>query len=390
MTNQREFGANGATTLPANTKTFTPSPRSAASQCLNSRNWSPENGDEETFGRLGVEPNCLFVGQGVQIAGLQGEKARYNGLKARVQRLLDPLGDGAGGGPDRRRRSHAPGTKQRADRQGSLLRDFKCWTGALQSPGIVVRRMFPSLNSWKGGHEQECKTLQEERRQRVYAKMVELDRAKIARDTVKMEEERVAVASELRSTGRPAQAALIYSTLGEAFCQLSELVKALGLLDQARALAMEGSEPEYLMDICNGLANYYKEQFEHEKAIEHHESARAIAVAMGDRQSESVMCGNLALSCRSSKQYDRAIALFEQAMPIDEELGNRSGRAKRRVGLGCCLVRAARQGYRKSHAGHDRQPGAGRRVAAGICLSAAGPGAVVASARRSRQDGGVR
>ena len=49
----------------------------------------------------------------------------------------------------------------------------------LKKCGMCSQRSYCSkgcqVASWKGGHKHECKALQEESRQRVYANMVELD-----------------------------------------------------------------------------------------------------------------------------------------------------------------------------------------------------------------------
>ena len=91
--------------------------------------------------------------------------------------------------------------------------------------------------AWKGGHKQECEELQQERQLQVCMKIEELQSSRKDRDVVKMAEEGLALAGELRSA-RPAFAAHIYQMLGGSYTKCHEYVKGLGLLEQARALAM--------------------------------------------------------------------------------------------------------------------------------------------------------
>ena len=173
--------------------------------------------------------------------------------------------------------------------------------------------------AWKGGHKQECKALQEERQQRVSAAFAPHGTATVLmklsdegnhRGVVKMAEEGLAVAGEVRRA-RPDVAARIYRMLGHSFVQRFEHVKGLGLLEQARALAVESGDRAVLGDVCNSLGGFHLDQGEHEKAIEEYEQMRAIAVELGSRQGERNACHNLGMSYTSLKQYDKAIELFE-------------------------------------------------------------------------------
>ena len=67
---------------------------------------------------------------------------------------------------------------------------------------------------------------------------------------VQMEEEGLAVAGEVRRA-RPDVAAQIYRTLGTSFVVRFEHVKGLGLLEQARALAVESGDREVLEGVCD-------------------------------------------------------------------------------------------------------------------------------------------
>ena len=119
---------------------------------------SPENDDEEKFGRLGVRPHGFFPGQRVQIADLSGKKAKYNGRKARVERLLDPLGmgqvevltDGGDLMPLDPSNVQVACTECGDSGRKDACSESSNATGAIELPGITVRRMFPQPNSFGG------------------------------------------------------------------------------------------------------------------------------------------------------------------------------------------------------------------------------------------------
>ena len=71
------------------------------------------------------------------------------------------------------------------------------------------------------------------------------------RDVTNMADEGLAAAGELRSA-MPDYAATIYCMLGDSFCKLGEYVKSLGLLEQARALAVEAGDRSVLGRGCLG------------------------------------------------------------------------------------------------------------------------------------------
>ena len=119
----------------------------------------------------------------------------------------------------------------------------------------------------------------------------------------------------------------------------------MGLLEQARALAVESGDREALVEVCSSLGNYHQRLGEHKKAIEELEQTRAIAVELGHRQGEGAACNNLGLSYRALKEYDKAIELLEQSLAINEELGDKKGQATTRWKLGICLSR---------HGQHDK------------------------------------
>ena len=128
-----------------------------------------------------------------------------------------------------------------------------------------------------------------------------------------MAEEGQAVARELRRA-RPEVAAQIYGMLGDSLVLRCEHVKGVGLLEQARAVAMESGDRGVLGAACNSLGHIHQQQGEHKKAIEELEQSKAIVVELGNREGERAVCNNLGMSYRALKQYDRAIEQFEKSL----------------------------------------------------------------------------
>jgi tetratricopeptide (TPR) repeat protein len=178
----------------------------------------------------------------------------------------------------------------------------------------------------------------------VYTKINELYCSSKHKDVANMAEEGLALARELRSA-RAELAATIYCMLGDSFYMLCKHVKGLGLLEQARALAVEAGDRKVLGRVCTSLGQNHACQGEHAKAIAEYEQSLAIVVELGNRQGEGATCSNMGASYISLKEYDKAIELLEQSLAIQEELGDRSGQAQTRVSLGVCLSR---------HGQHDR------------------------------------
>ena len=176
------------------------------------------------------------------------------------------------------------------------------------------------------------------RQMRVLSEMMGAFHARKYEEVVRMEEEGLAVAGEIRGArAGPSIAAAIYCMLGDSFVARYEHVKGLGLLEQARALAVESGEIAAQGEVCNCLGNFHRVQGEFEKAIEEIEQARAIAVEMGKPEGEGKACNILGLNYRALMQYDKAIELFEHSLRIYEELGDKRGQENTRSNLGRCL-----------------------------------------------------
>ena len=214
------------------------------------------------------------------------------------------------------------------------------------------------LAAWKGGHKRECRTLQASgsgrallaaplrslgyawtpEQERVCNKLTKMFQADNWWGVAELEHTALEVARELRAA-RPDCAVGIYSTLGESFSQLFELGKAIGLLEQARAIAAETGDQEAQAAVCTSLGNCHMSQGAYEKAIELLEQVRAIAVETGDRETEGVACHNLGRCYSEMRKYEAAMQRLEQALPIKKRLGDLVGQASTRINMGHCLVR---------------------------------------------------
>ena len=216
--------------------------------------------------------------------------------------------------------------------------------------------------AWKAGHKQECMVIQEGgtetggaaaqhsaladllrtrrtltgRQKQVIGKMVELGLTRREDEIIDMAEEGLVVADELRST-RPELAADIYRMIGQSYSECCDYLKAIMLLERARAMAGEVGDRVLKGNACNSLGECHLLQGDHEKAITVLEEARAIAAELNYRENEGATCSNLGRCYGALKQYDKAIELFEQSLDIHEELDNKPGAAIARASLGHCL-----------------------------------------------------
>ena len=140
-----------------------------------------------------------------------------------------------------------------------------------------------------------------------------------------MAEEGQAVAGEVRMAW-PELAAQIYCMLGNSFVHSFEHVKGVGLLEQARAPAVEAGDRDVLRHVCDSLGHFHRKQGEHEKAIQEYEQSRAIAVELGHRQSEGNACNNLGLSYRALRSTIRRSSCSSIPWLSEKSLATRGGR----------------------------------------------------------------
>ena len=170
-----------------------------------------------------------------------------------------------------------------------------------------------------------------------------------------MAEEGLAVAAELEGN-RPDRAARIYYYLGDSHSELCDLEKGLGLLQQARALAVwvckewagdgqEADDWKFLERVGASLGACLQRQGRYEKAIEVLEQSRAIALDQDNRDGQAHIVNTMGKCYWWLKHFDKAIELFEHSFAIYKELGDEYNQAVISCNLGGCLSR---------HGQHDR------------------------------------
>ena len=175
--------------------------------------------------------------------------------------------------------------------------------------------------AWKGGHKQECAGLKFDKIMEVF------NSSNGMRDAAKMEEEGLAVAGALRGVW-PVKAGMIYFMLGTGLTVCNERVKALGLLQQARDLALEADDRVLLGNVYNGLGACHQMQGEITKAIEVHGD---------DSPEEALTRENLGRCLSRHGQHDRAISCLEQAFAVRRKMGNAEQQALAALDLGEAL-----------------------------------------------------
>ena len=223
--------------------------------------------------------------------------------------------------------------------------------------------------AWKSGHKHECKPPQQQARECTRAAAAgddaflaaAVEKARPAaglqnydvRDQkattfrtlfdmrhypvlLQMEESALAVAQEMRS-GNPQGAVMIYSMLGVSFDMCCEPDKGLRLLEQAKALALEGDDRDALGVCCLRLGLHHAGQGDAEKAIVVLEEFKSNAMERGQPLEEAEAYQYLGTSFMFLKQFDKAIELLEQSVAIYKQLRQPGELARARINLGRCL-----------------------------------------------------
>ena len=126
---------------------------------------------------------------------------------------------------------------------------------------------------------------------------------------------------------------MIYFMLGTGLTVCNERVKALGLLQQARDLALEADDRVLLGNVYNGLGACHQMQGEITKAIEVHGD---------DSPEEALTRENLGRCLSRHGQHDRAISCLEQAFAVRRKMGNAEQQALAALDLGEALWAQAR------------------------------------------------
>jgi tetratricopeptide (TPR) repeat protein len=124
------------------------------------------------------------------------------------------------------------------------------------------------------------------------------------------------------------------NTLAGCYLMLGQFTQAIGLFEQALAIARQISDRDAEGTTLGSLGTCYYALGQIPRAIELHEQALAIARETGNRGSETMALGNLADCYSDLGQTERAIDLYEQALAIAREIGDRQGEARHLGNLG--------------------------------------------------------
>ena len=152
---------------------------------------------------------------------------------------------------------------------------------------------------------------------KVVGKVFQFYKAKNYMDVVKVAEEALDMAEEHTMFAALSSdklillkyAAIIYHMLGHSFIECFQHLRGLGLLEQARTLALEAGANLVLTNVCGSLGDYHQQRGDQEKAIAEFEQAMAMDVELGNRSGEAMHCHKLGMSYMSLKKYDEAIEL---------------------------------------------------------------------------------
>jgi tetratricopeptide (TPR) repeat protein len=133
---------------------------------------------------------------------------------------------------------------------------------------------------------------------------------------------------ELQAAASPAQRALAYCHLGNAYHDLSDFRKAIEFQERHLAIAreagdrtVEGKAYSNLGYSCNSLGDV-------RQAIEFQERGLALLLEVVDRAGEGRTCGNLGNAYTSLGEPGKAIEFQERSLTIARELGDRAGEGR--------------------------------------------------------------
>ena len=132
----------------------------------------------------------------------------------------------------------------------------------------------------------------------------------------------------------PALLATNLGNLGNAYSNLGETRRAIGLYGQALAIDREIGDRQGEEAHLGNLGSAYANLGETRRAIELYEQALAIDREIGDRRGEAADLTNIGIASANLGDARRAIGLYEQALAIAGEIGDRRLEAADLGGLG--------------------------------------------------------
>jgi tetratricopeptide (TPR) repeat protein len=140
----------------------------------------------------------------------------------------------------------------------------------------------------------------------------------------------------------PQSHSVVLGNLGNAYCLLGQVEKAIEYYEQALVITKEIGDRRGDGNHLGNLGLAYSLLGQVEKAIEYYEKALVIAKEIGDRQGEGNDLGNLGNAYSLLGQVEKAIEYYEKALVIAKEIGDRRGEGNRLGNLGNAYINLKR------------------------------------------------
>lgn len=125
-----------------------------------------------------------------------------------------------------------------------------------------------------------------------------------------------------------------WGNLGNAYCALGVVRRAIAYLEHAVAIAREIGDRQGEGRWLGSLGITHWSVWEVRQAIAYFEQALAIAREVGDRRGEGRHLGNLGEACLAVGKVRQALEYFEQALAIAQEIGDKERQSYALRGLG--------------------------------------------------------
>ena len=138
----------------------------------------------------------------------------------------------------------------------------------------------------------------------------------------------------LKEVGDRAGEGKAYSDLGNTYCSLGDLQKAIEYHERQLKISKEVGDRAGEGKAYGNLGNAYCSLADFQKAKEYHERQLKILKEVGDRAGEGIAYGRLGNTYRSLGDFQKAIEYHEQQLKISKEVGDRAGEGKAYGNLG--------------------------------------------------------
>jgi CHAT domain-containing protein/Tfp pilus assembly protein PilF len=125
--------------------------------------------------------------------------------------------------------------------------------------------------------------------------------------------------------------------LSRVYGALGDHVQALGLLNQALAIAKRLPQREILANVLNSIGVLYLEQEDYEKATEHLRQSLQIYQAIGNKAESARVLLNFGVTEQRRGNFDLALEHFRQSLALATADSNKDGMIAAAKGLGIVL-----------------------------------------------------